>query len=92
MNAFAVRKLVEFVASLLILIPAVLLLAWEPAITNIGLYWAILTICSGTFLVALFLGERRKGALSIRNFISKCGGFCLMFLFVLYQCFSLLLG
>ena len=37
MNAYVARKLAEFAASILILVPCVLLLAWETALPNSGL-------------------------------------------------------
>ena len=79
------RKLVEFIASLMILIPCVLLLAWEPSLPGASFYWAILLVCSGTFLAALFVAEHRAEELTLWRFINKCGGFCLMFFFILYK-------
>lgn len=85
MNPYAARKLAEFAASLLILIPCVLLLAWGPALPNVRALWSILLVCSGTFLAALLRAEQRRGPLTIRCLISKCGGFIMMFLFILYE-------
>lgn len=85
MNPHVAKKLAEVTASLLILIPCVLLLAWEAAIPNVLFYWFVLTLSSGTILAGLFLGEWRRGQVSIKQFVSKCGGFCIMFLFVLYH-------
>ena len=91
MNPYVARKLAEFAASLLILIPCVLLLAWGPALPNAGALWSILLVCSGTFLAALLCAERRRGALTLRRLIGRCGGFCIMFLFILYQTVVVLL-
>lgn len=55
MNAYVARKLAEFAASILILVPCVLLLAWETALPNATFLWAVLLACSGVFLAALML-------------------------------------
>ena len=55
MKPYIARKLVEFAASLLILIPCVLLLAWESQLPNVIFFWFVLMICSGTFLFAMIL-------------------------------------
>ena len=89
MHPYVARKLAEFAASLLILIPCVLLLAWGPALPHVGALWSILLVCSGTFLAALLQAERRQGALTLRRLLGRCGGFCMMFLFILYECVSL---
>ena len=56
MKPYIARKLVEFAASLLILIPCVLLLAWESQLPNVIFFWFVLMICSGTFLFAMICG------------------------------------
>ena len=58
MNAYVARKLAEFAASILILVPCVLLLAWETALPNAAFLWAVLLACSGVFLAALIHAER----------------------------------
>lgn len=90
MNPYTTRKIVEFAASLMILIPCVLLLAWESLLPNVTFLWFILLVCSGTFLAALFHAERRKGAVTWKRLLSRCGGFFMMFFFILYQIVSLL--
>ena len=92
MKAYTARKLVEFTASLLILIPSVLLLAWDAEIPNQLLYWVILQLCCGMFLAALVRSERERGATTWRSLLGRCGGFCVMFLFLLYQTVSVLLS
>ena len=52
-NAYVARKLAEFAASILILVPCVLLLAWETALPNATFLWAVLLACSGVFLAAV---------------------------------------
>lgn len=42
MKPYIARKLVEFAASLLILIPCVLLLAWESQLPNVIFFWFVL--------------------------------------------------
>lgn len=58
MNAYVARKLAEFAASILILVPCVLLLAWETALPNATFLWAVLLACSGVFLAALIHADR----------------------------------
>lgn len=90
MNSYMARKLAIFLGSLMILIPCVLLLAWESRIPNVIVYWGILTLCSGMLLAAIYAYERRHGMDSFRKFIGKCGGFCIMFVFILYRFAELL--
>lgn len=90
MNTYMLRKLAEVVASLLILIPCVLLLAWEPFLPNIVLLWFVLLVCSGTFLAALVQSTRRQSQLTWKYLLSRCGGFFLMFLFIAYKFVTLL--
>ena len=85
MKPYIARKLVEFAASLLILIPCVLLLAWESQLPHVIFFWFVLMICSGTFLFAMICGERRRGNITLKRLIGRCGGFFMMFLFVFYQ-------
>lgn len=73
MNAYVARKLAEFAASILILVPCVLLLA-----------------CSGVFLAALIHADRCQEQRSWRRVVSRCGGFVIMFLFILYKVITLL--
>lgn len=91
MRPYTVRKLAELAASLLILVPSVLLLAWEPAIPNSLFFWVVLLSCCGVFLAALLRSERERGAASWRELFGRCGGFCIMFFFLLYQTASALL-
>lgn len=91
MKPCTVRKLAELTASLMILIPAVLLLAWEAALPNRLFFWCVLLTCCGVFLAALFRSERERGAAGWRALFSRCGGFCMMFLFLLYQTVSVLM-
>ena len=74
MKPYIARKLVEFAASLLILIPCVLLLAWESQLPNVIFFWFV-----------LMCGERRRGNITLKRLIGRCGGFFMMFLFVFYQ-------
>ena len=85
MNAYVARKLAEFTASLMILIPCVLLLAWEAALPNAALFWTVLLVCSGVFLAALLHSERSREQASWKRVLSRCGGFAIMFLFILYK-------
>ncbi len=78
------KKLAEFCAALMVMIPCVLLLAWGSVIADVWVYWMILTLTSGIFLAALFLNEQRNGV-TWQKFILKQGGFCIMFAFILYQ-------
>lgn len=88
MNPFVGRKLAELAATLLILIPSALLLAWESSLPGAKYLWAVMMCCTGVFLYALYTAERRKGEMTFRKFIGSCGGFCLMFLFLLYKTVS----
>ena len=85
MNAYVARKLAEFAASILILVPCVLLLAWETALPNATFLWAVLLACSGVFLAALIHADRCQEQRSWRRVVSRCGGFVIMFLFILYK-------
>ena len=85
MNAYVARKLAEFAASILILVPCVLLLAWETALPNATFLWAVLLACSG-----VFLADRCQEQRSWRRVVSRCGGFVIMFLFILYKVITLL--
>ena len=80
MNAYVARKLAEFAASILILVPCVLLLAWETALPN----------ASGVFRAALIHADRCQEQRSWRRVVSRCGGFVIMFLFILYKVITLL--
>ena len=90
MNAYVARKLAEFAASILILVPCVLLLAWETALPNATFLWAVLLACSGVFLAALIHADRCQEQRSWRRVVSRCGGFVIMFLFNLYKVITLL--
>ena len=90
MNAYVARKLAEFAASILILVPCVLLLAWETALPNATFLWAVLLACRGVFLAALMLADRCQEQRSWRRVVSRCGGFVIMFLFILYKVITLL--
>lgn len=90
MNAYMLRKLAEAAASLLILIPCVLLLAWETLLPNVVFLWFVLLVCSGTFLAALVQSERRRSQLTWKRLLSRCGGFFVMFVFIAYKFVTLL--
>lgn len=91
MNAYLARKLAEAAASLLILIPCVLLLAWETLLPNITFLWFVLLVCTGVFLTALVQSERRQKQTTWKRLLSRCGGFFVMFVFILYKFISLAL-
>ena len=78
MNAYVARKLAEFAASILILVP------------NATFLWAVLLACSGVFLAALIHADRCQEQRSWRRVVSRCGGFVIMFLFILYKVITLL--
>jgi len=85
MKPYMTRKLAEGAGAMLILLPSVLLMAWGAAIPAVRFCWSVLTVCSGIFLFALYSVRRRSGV-STKKFISECGGYCIMFLFVFFQC------
>ena len=91
MNAYVARKLAEFAASILILVPCVLLLAWETCSAQCNIsYGRVLLACSGVFLAALIHADRCQEQRSWRRVVSRCGGFVIMFLFILYKVITLL--
>lgn len=90
MKAFTRRKIAEFVGSLLILVPCVLLLAWEERIPNVLMFWAILLFTSGMFAAAMVSEEMRLYGTPLKRALSKCGGFLIMFGFILYKVGSLI--
>ncbi len=86
MKQYYARKAALLLASLLILIPCVLLLAWEDKLPYPPFLWFILSACASVFTLALYRGERsRRETLSVKRFISKYGGFCVMLCFVVYK-------
>lgn len=81
-----VRTLAELLASLLLLIPAALLLAWQEALGGTAQYlWLILLVCSLMFLAALCVSEKRRGSFRFKSFLSKRGGFLIMCVFIAYE-------
>lgn len=86
MKSYYLRKFALLAASLLILIPCVLLMAWEERLSNPPLLWFTLFVCSAVFTFALYKGEKyRCETMTVKLFISKCGGFCIMLCFVAYK-------
>lgn len=90
MNPYLLRRLAETAASILILIPCVLLLAWESLLPNIMFFWFVLLVCSGIFLTALVRSERQQGKMTWKHLFYRCGGFFVMFVFILYKFAALL--
>lgn len=78
-------KLYDIVASLMILIPCVLLLAWESSIPYARTLWGVLAFCTGLYIMALAYNRVRAEAFSLRQFLFKNGGFLLMFGIILYK-------
>lgn len=86
MKQYYLRKFALFIASLLILIPCVLLMAWEDSLSNLPFLWFVLSVCSAVFTFALYRGEKsRCETMTVKLFISKCGGFCIMLCFIVYK-------
>lgn len=90
MNPHLLRRLAETTASILILIPCVLLLAWESLLPNIMFFWFVLLVCSGIFLTALVYSERQREQITWKRLFCRCGGFFVMFSFILYKFIVLL--
>lgn len=90
MNPYLLRRLAETAASILILIPCVLLLAWESLVPNVTFFWFVLLICTGIFLAALVHSERQRGQMTWKRLFYRCGGFFVMFAFILYKFAALL--
>lgn len=84
MNPY-LQKLLEFLSSLMILIPCVLLLAWEDTIPYLGFFWSVLLFSNGILLYALYTRECKQSCLTLKRFWGNYGGFCIMFFFVLYK-------
>lgn len=91
MRPYTIRKAAELAASLLILVPSVLLLAWEDQIPHSAFFWIVLLGCCAMVLAALIHAERTRGAPTWRGLLGRCGGFCMMLLFLLCQTVSALL-
>lgn len=90
MKTYIARKVVQVLASFMILIPGVLLLAWESKIPNVLMYWLILLICAVIFAVRLYIGEADRHEMNFKTFFSKCGGFCIMIGFIVFEIITLL--
>lgn len=84
MNPYA-RKILEFVGSLMILIPCVLLMAWEESLPYLAWWWFVLLVGNGMFLYSLHRRECKEGDMKLKQFIFKYGGYCVMFGFILYK-------
>ena len=90
MKTFIARRIVQVVASFMILIPGVLLLAWEDRIPNVIVYWFILLGCAVVFAVRLYIGEADRHEMNFKLFFSKCGGFCIMIGFIIFEIITLI--
>ncbi|MBR3640688.1 MAG: hypothetical protein IKN53_01500 [Oscillibacter sp.] len=92
MKAFTRRKLAELLGSLMILVPCVLLMAWEENIPNVAVFWVILLVASGMFAAAMVSEEMRLYGTPLKRALMKCGGFLVMFGFILYKVGTLIFG
>ena len=90
MKTYIARKVVQVLASFMIVIPGVLLLAWESRIPNVIVYWFILLGCAIVFAVRLYIGESDRHEMNLKTFISKCGGFCIMIGFIVFEIITLI--
>lgn len=84
------EKILELIASLMVLLPAMGLLAWEDRLSNPGIYWGILSGCCAIVLAALVARDRKKGSFQWKRFMGSCGGFVAMLCFLVYQSVHLL--